>query len=76
MVSSIPPVGITQNEHFFSCDTVLLWVRYDKVICVTLTFVYVIDTNVMITAFLIRFNYKPAIYKSVRGRSLSLSYRL
>jgi hypothetical protein len=28
MVSSIPPVGITQNEHFLNCDTVLLEVRY------------------------------------------------
>jgi hypothetical protein len=28
MVSGLPPVGITQNERFFSCDTVLLGVRY------------------------------------------------
>jgi hypothetical protein len=28
MVSDIPPVGITQNERFLSCDTVLLAVRY------------------------------------------------
>jgi hypothetical protein len=27
MVSDIPPVGITQNERFLSCDTVLLGVR-------------------------------------------------
>jgi hypothetical protein len=30
MVSGIPPVGITQNERFLSCDTVLLGVRYKK----------------------------------------------
>jgi hypothetical protein len=29
MVPGIPPVGITQNERFLSCDTVLLEVRYD-----------------------------------------------
>jgi hypothetical protein len=28
MVSDIPSVGITQNERFLSCDTVLLGVRY------------------------------------------------
>jgi hypothetical protein len=28
MVSGILPVGITQNERFSSCDTVLLGVRY------------------------------------------------
>jgi hypothetical protein len=28
MVSGIPPVGITQNDRFLSCDTVLLEVRY------------------------------------------------
>jgi hypothetical protein len=28
MVSGIPPVGITQNDNFLSCDTVLLGVRY------------------------------------------------
>jgi hypothetical protein len=28
MVSGIPPVGITQNERFLSCDTILLRVRY------------------------------------------------
>jgi hypothetical protein len=28
MVSSIPPVGITQNERFLSCDTVLIGVRF------------------------------------------------
>jgi hypothetical protein len=28
MVSGILPVGITQNERFLSCDTVLLGVRY------------------------------------------------
>jgi len=28
MVSGLPPVGITQNERFFSCDTILLGVRY------------------------------------------------
>jgi hypothetical protein len=27
MVSGIPPVGMTQNEHFLSCDTVLLGVQ-------------------------------------------------
>jgi hypothetical protein len=27
MVSGIPPVGITQNERFLSCDTLLLGVR-------------------------------------------------
>jgi hypothetical protein len=27
MVSGIPPVGITQNERFLSCDAVLLGVR-------------------------------------------------
>jgi hypothetical protein len=78
MVPNIPPVGITQNERFLSCNTLLLWVRYDKVICITLTFVYVIDTIVMTTAFLITFDYTstPAIYKSVMGKSLSLSQRL
>jgi hypothetical protein len=30
MVSGIPPVGITQNEHLLSCDTVLLGVQYSK----------------------------------------------
>jgi hypothetical protein len=29
MVSNIPPVGVTQNERFSSCDTVLLGVRCD-----------------------------------------------
>jgi hypothetical protein len=28
IVSDIPPVGITQNEGFFNCDTVLLGARY------------------------------------------------
>jgi hypothetical protein len=28
MVSGVPPVGITQNERFLSCDTVPLWVRF------------------------------------------------
>jgi hypothetical protein len=28
MASGVPPVGITQNERFLSCDTVLLGVRY------------------------------------------------
>jgi hypothetical protein len=28
MVSGIPPVGITQNERFLSCDTVLLGARH------------------------------------------------
>jgi hypothetical protein len=28
MVSGISPVGITQNERFLSCDTVLLAVWY------------------------------------------------
>jgi hypothetical protein len=28
MVSGILPVGITQNEHFLSCDTFLLGLRY------------------------------------------------
>jgi hypothetical protein len=28
MVSGIPPVGITQNERFLSCDTFLLGVQY------------------------------------------------
>jgi hypothetical protein len=28
MVSGIPPVDITQNEPFLSCDTVLLGVRF------------------------------------------------
>jgi hypothetical protein len=28
MVSGIPPVGITQNQRFSSCDTILLGVRY------------------------------------------------
>jgi hypothetical protein len=28
MVSVIPPVCITKNERFLSCDTVLLGVRY------------------------------------------------
>jgi hypothetical protein len=28
MVSGIPPVGITKNEHFLSCDTVHVGVRY------------------------------------------------
>jgi hypothetical protein len=28
MVSGIPHVGITQNEHFLSCYSVLLGVRY------------------------------------------------
>jgi hypothetical protein len=28
MISGIPPVGITQNKRFLSCDTVLLGVRY------------------------------------------------
>jgi hypothetical protein len=28
MVSGIPPVGITQNELFLGCDTVLVGVRY------------------------------------------------
>jgi hypothetical protein len=27
MVSGIPPVGITQNERFLSCDTVILGLR-------------------------------------------------
>jgi hypothetical protein len=43
VVSGISPVGITQNELFLNCDTVLLEVRYiahrvlSPVICVTLT---------------------------------------
>jgi hypothetical protein len=28
MVPGIPPVGITQNKCFLSCDTVFLGVRY------------------------------------------------
>jgi hypothetical protein len=28
MVSGISPVGITQNERFWSCDTVLIGVRH------------------------------------------------
>jgi hypothetical protein len=28
MVSGIPPLGITQNERFLSCDTILLGVCY------------------------------------------------
>jgi hypothetical protein len=28
MVSGIPPVGVTQNERFLSCDTVVLKVQY------------------------------------------------
>jgi hypothetical protein len=28
MVSGIPPVGITQNELFLNCDTVLIGVRH------------------------------------------------
>jgi hypothetical protein len=28
MVSGIPPVGITQNKRFSSCDTVILGVEY------------------------------------------------
>jgi hypothetical protein len=34
MVPDIPPVDITQNERFLSCDNVLLGVRYvDGKIC-------------------------------------------
>jgi hypothetical protein len=33
MVSDIPPVGITQNERFLSCNSVPLGVRY-AVLCV------------------------------------------
>jgi hypothetical protein len=32
MVSGIPPVGITQNERCFSCDTVLPVVKYVAVV--------------------------------------------
>jgi hypothetical protein len=28
MVSGIPPVDMTQNERFLSCDTILLEVQY------------------------------------------------
>jgi hypothetical protein len=33
MVSGIPPVGVTQNERFFSYETVLLGVRNIKYYC-------------------------------------------
>jgi hypothetical protein len=38
MVSGIPPVGITQNERFLSCDTVLLGVRYASYVYVCMWF--------------------------------------
>jgi hypothetical protein len=50
MVSGIPPVGITQNERFFSCDAVLLGVRYVNIVTeiVQLTFP-VIGNSVLFT---------------------------
>jgi hypothetical protein len=37
MFSGIPPMGITQNERFLSCDAVLLGVRYGRKQCHLLT---------------------------------------